>query len=145
MTAVQVLPLADIQMSAAIEAKRNKFLKAVTDELGRAGIIPQRKRYQSRFDRIAQRLCRVFGVTLADLRSPRRNGKSMWARLAVYYWARRITTLSYPAIGRLLGGRDHTTVMRGVFTYQSKRQSMGRSLRVLHSKALAASHSGVAQ
>lgn len=145
MTDVQALSLPNIQMSAAIEAKRNKFLKAVTDELARAGIIPQRKRYQSRFDRIAQRLCRVFGVTLADLRSPRRNGASMRARLAVYYWARRMTSLSYPAIGRLLGGRDHTTVMRGVFIYQVKRQAMGRSLRVLHSKALATVKSGVTQ
>lgn len=129
----------------AVEVKRQQFVQAVSDGLGLATAVPVRRHFQPRFDRIAQRLCRVFGVTMADLRSPRRNGASMRARLAVYYWARRMTSLSYPTIGRLLGGRDHTTVMRGVFIYQVKRQAMGRTLRVLHSRSLGVVKSGVAQ
>ena len=132
-------------LSKAVDVKRQQFVQAVADGLGLAAAVPIRKHFQPRFDRIAQRLCRVFSVTLADLRSPRRNGASMRARLAVYYWARRMTSLSYPAIGRLLGGRDHTTVMRGVMAYQINRQAMGRTLRVLHTPSLATVKSGVAQ
>lgn len=90
---------------------------------------PKRIRAITKFEQIVQRICRVFRVTMIDLRSPRRDERSVLARQAVFYWARRLTMMSLPQIGRLMGGRDHTTVLYGVSAYQKKRKSMGRHLR----------------
>lgn len=53
----------------------------------------------------------------------------MLARQAVMYWAVRLTGYSYPKIGRIMGGRDHTSIMYGATAYRKKREKMGRYLR----------------
>lgn len=54
-----------------------------------------------------------YGVTVHDLKGPWRKASICRARLAAYYRIRMETSLSYPEIGGLLGGRNHTTVMAG--------------------------------
>lgn len=78
---------------------------------------------------VAKRLCRVFGITLVELRSDRRSAGIMLARHAFCYWACRLTCKSMPQIGRFLGNRDHTTIMHGRDAYIEKRACMGRTLR----------------
>jgi chromosomal replication initiator protein len=39
------------------------------------------------------------------------------------YLARRLTGRSLDAIGAALGGRDHTTVMRGIRSVETRRQT----------------------
>lgn len=56
----------------------------------------------------------AYGLTAADVRSARRDRPIATARWAVMWAARHGTDLSFPQIGRKLGGRDHTTVMHGV-------------------------------
>lgn len=151
---VVALPLAakitDAQVKASVEAKRKKFVAALVPALGarffnqEAKSAPVRQPYKPRFDQIAKRICRVFGVTVVDLRSPRRDIETVWARQAVYYWARRQTPLSLPQIGRLMGGRDHTTVMYGLAKYQQRRQEMGRYLRPVKTSRGPSINSGVA-
>ncbi len=84
---------------------------------------------KSEFRRIEERASRVFGLPIAAFKSPRRDQKMVLARQFVMYWAARRTQLSYPLIGRLMGGRDHTTVMAGRDAYPVKRAKMGRTLR----------------
>lgn len=52
----------------------------------------------------------------SEIRSPRRVQHIMQARFAYYYVARTCTNASLPTIGRIVGGRDHTTVLSGVNT-----------------------------
>jgi chromosomal replication initiation ATPase DnaA len=55
-----------------------------------------------------------FLVSKMDLLSQRRDARVMRPRQIVYYLAKELTPLSYPEIGRRIGGRDHTTVLHGV-------------------------------
>lgn len=54
----------------------------------------------------------LFSVTVVDLISKRRRQRLVWAR-AFVVWALRSQDrpLSYPMIGELLGGRDHTSAI----------------------------------
>lgn len=81
------------------------------------------------YARIERRICAVFHVTPNEIRSHRRSKEIMLARQAVMYWAVRLTGYSYPKIGRIMGGRDHTTIMDGAKAYRQKRDKMGRYLR----------------
>lgn len=81
------------------------------------------------FQRIMHRACKVFGVTPMGLRSARQTKGVADARHFIFYWAVRLTPLSQVQIGRLIGGRDHTTVHNGRHAYVEKRAKMGRTLR----------------
>jgi chromosomal replication initiator protein len=61
--------------------------------------------------RIIAVTARYFMVTQAALTGPSRRTSLVRARNIVVHLARRLTGLSYAAIGRALGGRDHTTIM----------------------------------
>jgi hypothetical protein len=55
------------------------------------------------------------GVTWADLKGPRRTRAFVLPRqIAVYEVHRRRQDLSLPQIGRLFGGRDHTTALSSI-------------------------------
>lgn len=53
------------------------------------------------------------GVTETDIKSERRQAKLVEARQIAFYVLRTVTTYSYPRIGEICGGRDHTTVLHG--------------------------------
>lgn len=78
---------------------------------------------------IESRICKALKVSQAEIRSPRRHHRIVFARQAFFYWAARLTNASYPKIGRFCGGRDHTTIMHGMNVYPAKRAAMGRTLR----------------
>lgn len=84
---------------------------------------------KSEYRRIEERACRVFRVTTFALKSNRRHRRLAAARHFIMYWAMRRTLLSSTQIGRLLGGRDHTTVLHGRDAYREKRGKAGRNLR----------------
>jgi chromosomal replication initiation ATPase DnaA len=85
--------------------------------------------HRSVFQRIEARACKVFKIRPVALKSNRRNQEIVLARQFVMYWALRLTSLSTVQVGRLMGGRDHTTVLHGKKEYQRKRAKMGRTLR----------------
>jgi hypothetical protein len=60
---------------------------------------------------IARAASRVFLVSMVDLVSMRRSAKIVRPRQIIFYLAREMTTRSLPDIGRLMGGKDHTTVL----------------------------------
>ncbi len=53
-------------------------------------------------------------LTVNDIKGPFRRKEIVEARHEAFYRLRTETTMSYPAIGRFLGGKDHTTVLNGV-------------------------------
>ena len=56
----------------------------------------------------------MFGVTVVELCGTSRWQPLVTARQIGMYVHRELTDLSYPAIAREFGGRDHTTVMHAV-------------------------------
>lgn len=86
-------------------------------------------RHRHLYSDIERRAIKLFKITRAELHSNRRNREIVFARQFVMYWAARLTNLSLPQIGRLIGGRDHTTVLHGRKNYARKRAEMGRYLR----------------
>ena len=56
----------------------------------------------------------TYGHALADLQGPSRVQPLATHRQIAMYLCRELTDLSLPKIGKVLGGRDHTTVMHGI-------------------------------
>jgi chromosomal replication initiator protein len=52
-----------------------------------------------------------FGISLQDLKTKRRNKQVVFPRQIAMYLSRELTELSFPEIGELFGGKDHTTVL----------------------------------
>jgi len=116
------------------EAERRKELArekalAYAAELRAAGV-----KYRPSVRSIEAKACRIFKLTRADLRSNRRHRRTVFARQFVMYWSYRLTLFSLPQIGRLLGDRDHTTVLHGVRSYPMRRAEMGRFVRSIQHK-----------
>lgn len=63
--------------------------------------------------RIARACAKAHGVKWNDMISHRRDQKFVIARHHAWWEMREHTTLSYPAIGRIFGGRDHSTIIYG--------------------------------
>jgi hypothetical protein len=60
------------------------------------------------------------GLTVNDILSVCRTRCVVYARHEVCYEAVRLTSLSLPAIGYALGGRDHTTVFHGIRAHMAR-------------------------
>lgn len=57
---------------------------------------------------------RSFGVSRADLTCRRRTQDLTVPRQIAMYLARRLTTRSFPEIGRMFGNRDHASILNAV-------------------------------
>lgn len=58
-------------------------------------------------------VCNHFNVTVEDIKSSKRNKELVYPRQIIMYLCRRETTITYKDIAKLLGGRDHSTVISG--------------------------------
>ena len=63
---------------------------------------------------ILEATAKMFGFTTDELRGKSRRRPLVTARQVGMYVCRQMTDLSYPAIAREYGGRDHTTVIHAV-------------------------------
>lgn len=63
---------------------------------------------------LIDRAAEVFDVTLAELTGTSRERHAVQARQAAMLALRQQTTLSLVVIGRLIGGRHHSTVLSGI-------------------------------
>ena len=79
-------------------------------------VIPQTGKNPS-VKEICAEVCRQFKVKKMDLESARRWLEIAQARHAAFALSKHLTSLSYPAIGRMLN-RDHTTIMHACHKYQ---------------------------
>jgi hypothetical protein len=67
-----------------------------------------------RIERIVRIVSEHFGIASADLLSARRTAHLILPRHIIYCLCKQLTLHPLPAIGKRLGGRDHTTVLYGV-------------------------------
>ena len=56
-------------------------------------------------------VCKYFNVSEEDLLGKKKNREIAFPRQITMYIMRQITDLTYPKIGSILGGRDHSTAM----------------------------------
>ena len=80
-----------------------------------AEVIPGvRAQRPSSVEEIQQRVAEGFGVSRAELVGSSRAATPLRARQVAIFLTRDLTDLSLPQIGRLYGGRDHTTVLNSL-------------------------------
>jgi len=65
-------------------------------------------------DMILEAVSQSYGLTIAELVGPRRARPLVTARHVAMYLTRNLTEYSYPSIGRVFGGRDHSTCISAV-------------------------------
>jgi chromosomal replication initiator protein len=65
-------------------------------------------------EEIQQRVAERFGISRAELVGSSRAATPLRARQVAIFLTREITDLSLPQIGRLYGGRDHSTVLNSL-------------------------------
>lgn len=64
-------------------------------------------------DKVLKTVSRFFDITIPDILSPKRSRDFVLPRQITMYLLRSELSMSYPQIGRMLGGKDHTTVIHG--------------------------------
>jgi chromosomal replication initiator protein len=81
-----------------------------------AEVIPGARRSSrpTSVEEIQQRVAERFGISRAELVGSSRAATPLRARQAAIFLTRELTDLSLPQIGRLYGGRDHTTVLNSL-------------------------------
>jgi chromosomal replication initiator protein len=81
-----------------------------------AEVIPKASRgvESTPVEQIQQRVATDFGISRAELVGSTRAATPVRARQVAIFLTRELTDLSLPQIGRLYGGRDHSTVLNSV-------------------------------
>jgi chromosomal replication initiator protein len=80
-----------------------------------AEVVPLgRSRQPTSVEEIQQRVAEGFGISRAELVGSSRAATPLRARQIAIFLTRDLTDLSLPQIGRLYGGRDHTTVLNSL-------------------------------
>lgn len=69
---------------------------------------------------IIAEVCEKHGIDWIELVSDRRPAATVLARHEAMYRMRHETTMSLPAIGRKLGGRDHSSVFHGIRRHEER-------------------------
>ena len=77
-------------------------------------LIPRPARTPPTGRRILEVTAVTYGHAAADLQGPRRVQPLATHRQVAMYLCRELTDLSLPKIGKVFGGRDHTTIMHGI-------------------------------
>jgi chromosomal replication initiator protein len=96
-------------------AHASLMAKPLSSELV-AEVIPQARRQVegSPVEEIQTRVATEFGVSRAELVGSTRAATPLRARQVAIFLTRELTDLSLPQIGRLYGGRDHSTVLNSL-------------------------------
>ncbi len=80
-----------------------------------AEVIPRgRSRQATSVEEIQQRVAEGYGISRAELIGSSRAATPLRARQVAIFLTRELTDLSLPQIGRLYGGRDHSTVLNSL-------------------------------
>ncbi|WP_125141545.1 chromosomal replication initiator protein DnaA [Clostridium transplantifaecale] len=78
-----------------------------------------------------------FGITPLDISSQKRNKEVVFPRQIVMYLCRSMTETPLQAIGKYLGGRDHTTIIHGyekIGNDMEKNESLRNTIEILKKK-----------
>lgn len=90
--------------------------KPLDIEIARQIIGELDKKQQQRItpNTVIKEVGKYYGVSMKELKGDRRLKTMVWPRQVCMYMLRTFNELGLQAIGELLGGRDHTTIMHGL-------------------------------
>jgi chromosomal replication initiator protein len=111
------------ELTALIEAQAPDMHQAVilAERLRRGGIeLAATRAKATSFDRIVQVVAEDCGLRPGDIASKRRHSEVVAARGLALLLARRLTSHSLDALGGMVGGRDHTTVMHALRSTEAR-------------------------
>lgn len=77
-------------------------------------VIPKRSSPSNPVEEIQCHVSTAFGISRAELVGSTRAATPVRARQVAIYLTRELTDLSLPQIGRIYGGRDHSTVLNSI-------------------------------
>lgn len=97
-------------LSAELHALKQKCALHA-DLLGK--VIATESDEKPKFGEIVDCVCDYYKVSRHDLMSARRTAELVMPRQIICYLGRHLTGMSFPQMGRRLGGRDHTTALHG--------------------------------
>ena len=63
---------------------------------------------------IITQVCQQLGVSQTEILGPSRTPPAVFARQVAMYLCRSLLGLSYPSLGQLFGGKNHSSVMYAV-------------------------------
>jgi chromosomal replication initiator protein len=85
-----------------------------------AEVIPRRRAVEpTSVEEIQERVAESYGISRAELVGTSRAARPLRARQVAIFLTREMTDLSLPQIGRLYGGRDHSTVLNSLRRVES--------------------------
>lgn len=88
---------------------------------------------------IQQATCAAYGLPMIEMVSDRRSRAVAYPRQVAMYLARYQTAKSLPAIGRMFGDRDHSTVIhaiRGVEARIKEDPALARKVTLIAANAI---------
>jgi len=74
-------------------------------------------------DEIKREVAAYFSIKVSELVSKRRTQNLVYPRQLAMYLSRQLTTSSLPVIGRMFGGRDHSTVIHSLNIIAEKKKA----------------------
>lgn len=101
-------------IAMAIQTNRVRLIK---DKLAKG------EKERIRQDLLFDLVCQDFSVARDEIIQPGRKTAFVEARQVLMYLLYNDTSLSYLAIGKLLGGRDHTTIIHGANKIETELQT----------------------
>ncbi len=111
-------------LTALVDAQAPDMTQALilADRLARGGLdlSVAAPRTHASFERIVQVVADRFDLRPADLASKRRHAEIVQARGLALLLGRKLTNYSLDALGGMVGGRDHTTVMHAVRSTEAR-------------------------
>jgi chromosomal replication initiator protein len=63
---------------------------------------------------VLKAVCKIFNIRIPDLKTKRKNSAVVLPRQVAMYAMRKLTPLSFPEIGQIFGGKDHSTVIHSI-------------------------------
>lgn len=100
-------------LTQALKARLFGYQQWLDDQFAFLGEVNAKRRSIS-VQKIARTVARYYAIPIDDLMSARREARAVNARYVAMYFARHLTRQTLPCIGRILGGRDHTTILHGI-------------------------------
>ena len=88
-------------------------------------------------DLILQIVAEHFNITPLDIMSQKRSKDIVYPRQIVMYLSRNMIDISLQAIGKMLGGRDHSTILHGIEKIEkdlANNQSLQNTIEILKKK-----------
>jgi chromosomal replication initiator protein len=65
-------------------------------------------------DLVLKEVARAFNVKVADIKSNKKHNSVVLPRQICMYLLKKLTGMSFPEIGQVLGGKNHSTIIYGV-------------------------------